>query len=770
MKNNTTAYNWRFFRAGGFDQVKIETGADLMNLDQLDQKLWVALACPTTGIEFDSKTAALIDSDKDGRIRANELIAAIKWAGSMVKNPDLLVKGGDSVALSDIADASLLASAKQILVNLGKKDAAAISLGDASDANKIFANTTFNGDGVIIAESASDAATKAVIADITACFGTVNDRSGKPGIDQAKADAFFAEATAFDAWTKKSDVDAATVLPAGAATAAANAAVKAIKTKVDDFFGRCRMAAFDPRTVALLNRTEAEYAAVAGKDLSIHVGEIASFPLAQIAAGKALPLKAGINPAHAAAVADLVANAVKPLLGDKTELTEADWAALQAKLAAFDAWSSGKAGAGVEKLGVARVREILGTKAQEKINALIVQDKALEPESTSIANVEKLVRFVRDLHTLCINFVNFKDLYDGGDPAVFQCGTLFLDQRSCSLCISVEDASKHGVMAGLAGAYLAYCDCTRKGTGEKITMVAVFSQGDDDNLMVGRNGVFYDRKGKDYDATISKILANPISLRQAFWSPYKKLVRMIEENVSKRAAAADGEANEKLKKAAETSAKLDEAAKKEEKPKVDVGMIAAMGVAFGAIGSALGYFLGMFKGVAFWQIPLIIVGIMLAISLPSVILAYMKLRKRNLGPILDANGWAVNAKAKVNVPFGTSLTGIAKLPAGANVDMSDRYAPKSAFLPKLVIIAVVVACLWSFLNDDQGRLNTWTNGQYGNLPSTEVLAQRAAAIKAEKEKQEAAAKTTAESAAKAEKDKQEAATKAAANAVTAPAK
>ncbi len=101
-------------------------------------------------------------------------------------------------------------------------------------------------------------------------------------------------------------------------------------------------------------------------------------------------------------------------------------------------------------------------------------------------------------------------------------------------------------MAGLAGAYLAYCDCVRKGTGEKLSIVAIFSQGDDDNLMVGRNGVFYDRKGRDYDATISKILSNPISLRQAFWSPYKKLVRIIDEQVAKRAAAADADVNTKL--------------------------------------------------------------------------------------------------------------------------------------------------------------------------------------------------------------------------------
>ena len=74
--------------------------------------------------------------------------------------------------------------------------------------------------------------------------------------------------------------------------------------------------------------------------------------------------------------------------------------------------------------------------------------------------------------------------------------------------------------------------------GEKMTIAAAFTDGDSDNLMVGRNGLFYDRKGQDWDATITKIIENPISIRQAFWAPYKKLVRLIEEQVARRAAAA----------------------------------------------------------------------------------------------------------------------------------------------------------------------------------------------------------------------------------------
>jgi hypothetical protein len=141
-----------------------------------------------------------------------------------------------------------------------------------------------------------------------------------------------------------------------------------------------------------------------------------------------------------------------------------------------------------------------------------------------------------------------------------------------------------------------------------------------------------------------------------------------------------------------------------------VGTVAAMGVAIGAIGSAIAYFLGLFKGIAPWQFPLMIIGLALLISGPSLILAYMKLRKRNLGPILDANGWAVNARARINVPFGASLTGIASLPAGSTVDVSDRYAEKAVLWPKLLIFLFFLWWAYAFL-DDTGILfrltSTW---------------------------------------------------------------
>ncbi len=722
MNRKSSNYAWKFFRVGGFDQVKLESGADLANLDQLDQKLWVALACPTRGLEFDDRTLDLIDSDKDGRVRVPEVIAATKWATSLLKNPDDLLKGPPSLSLTSINDATpegkqILSSAKQILANLGKKDEPNIDLEDVGDTAKIFAATNFNGDGIIPADAADDAATKAVIEDTIACLGFETDRSGKPGISQAKADQFFAELQAHSDWWKQAEGDK-TIVPLGEATAAASAAVKAVKAKVDDFFTRCDFAAFNPLATAALNRQEPDCLAFASKDLTVNTAEIANFPLAHIAAGNALPLVENVNPAWIAPLATLQTAAVKPLLGDKNSLAEAEWNSLQTKLAPFEAWAAGKVGAVVEKLGLKRIREILAGKSKEAINALIARDKALEPEANAIAAVEKLIRFNRDLYTLCVNFVSFQNFYSRKTPAIFQAGRLYLDRRSCDLCLTVHDAAKHATMAGLAGAYLAYLDCERKATGEKLSILAVFSQGDDDNLMVGRNGIFYDRKGKDYDATITSIISNPISVQQAFWSPYKKLVRFIEEQVAKRAAAADAAATSNLQSAATSTATPAATAAPN---KIDTGTLAAIALVLTTLMGALGVIFTKLLGLPTWEIPLAIIGIILAVSTPAVTIAWLKLRTRNLGPILDANGWAVNAQAKMNVPFGASLTKIAVLPPGSKRDLADPFAEKKKPW-ELYLTLIVIALLG--LGWYLGKLDGVLPGQ---IKSTTVLGTNAPA-------------------------------------------
>ncbi|MCK6481801.1 MAG: hypothetical protein L6R43_17150 [Planctomycetes bacterium] len=723
------AHRWRFARLGGFDQVRLETAEDFARLDQLDQKLWAALACPAKGLEIDERTLALVDADGDGRIRAPEVLAALKWAGARLKDLACLREGSDVLPLDRIAadreeGKAILASARQVLKGHGKADAPAISLADVLDTAKSFAATSLNGDGIIIAESAADDATRRVLSEIVDCLGPVADRSGKPGADQAKVEAFFAEAAALVAWEEKGAADPA-LSPLGAGTGAAVDAWRAVRAKVDDWFGRCRLAAFDPRALAALNRREEEYLAVAAADLSVSADEVAGFPLAKVGPGGTLSLVEGLNPAWAARVAAFRAAAAEPLLGPGTaSLSAEQWTSISARLAPHDAWRSSKPAAAVEKLGTARLREILASGARETLLRLVAEDRALEGEFRAIGEVERLLRYHRDLARLLRNFVNFSDFYGREKPATFQAGVLFLDGRSCELCVRVADAGKHAALAGMAKAYLAYCDCTRP-SGERMTVAAAFTDGDSDYLMVGRNGVFYDRQGRDWDATITKVVENPISIRQAFWSPYKKLVRMIEEQVAKRAAAAESESDRKLAGAATTAAEADRMKPPPEPKKVDVGTVAALGVAVGALGTMLtaivGYLTGLLE-LPFWQISLVVAGIFVLVSTPSMLIAWLKLRQRNLAPILDANGWAVNGRVRLNVRFGGSLTKVAKLPEGSAAAADDPYAEKASPWPRIAAVLLCLCFAWSLL-DDFGLVFRWTAGAMGSISSTEARSQ-----------------------------------------------
>jgi len=148
---------------------------------------------------------------------------------------------------------------------------------------------------------------------------------------------------------------------------------------------------------------------------------------------------------------------------------------------------------------------------------------------------------------------------------------------------------------------------------------------------------------------------------------------------------------------------------------MDTGTLAAIGLVLTSLLAALGGIFGAIAKLPAWQVPLAIVGILLAISLPSMLLAWLKLRRRNLGPILDANGWAVNAKAKMNVPFGGSLTRVAALPPGSQRDLVDPFAEKKRPWGLYITLAaiVVLAICW-YLGKLDGALP-------GPAKSTSVL-------------------------------------------------
>ncbi|MCF0176447.1 MAG: hypothetical protein HUJ94_06395 [Bacteroidales bacterium] len=696
-------YRWNFCKIGGVTRVSITKGEDIAHLEELDQKMWTALSCPVNGLEFDTATLALLDADNDGKIRVNEVVAASKWLGAALKNLDCLLTGDEALQLSAIngeteEGGKLLASASQVLANLGKADADAISVADTSDSVAIFAKTRFNGDGIITASTAEDEALKALIADIITVTGALKDRSGEDGVDEAKIEEFYAACADYSAWKAAAEADEKNIFPFGADTEAAFAACEAVKAKVADYFMRCKLVGFNAGAAPVLDVSVDKIQTISGNDLSSCAEEIASYPLARVTDSKLLPLT-GLNPAWAAAF-----EAVKTLalgkLAEKEAISEDEWNGVLASFAPYTAWKEAKKGAAVEALGDEKVEAIVKAAQKDALLSLVAQDKALEAEAAAIADLDKLTRLHRDFAKLLNNFVTMSDFYSNDKLAIFQAGRLYIDQKSCDLCVKIADMGKQGDVAVLSGLYLVYCTCTSKTKGQTINIVAALTDGDTDNIRVGMNAVFYDRDGVDYDAVVTKIVDNPISIRQAFLSPYKKLGRFISEKIEKSAAEKEGKATSNLISKADNISvpTTEEEAKAAAKPApFDIarfaGIFAAIGMAVGFIAQALVSFA---NGVTshWYVLPLLVIAVIVLVSGPSMFLAWLKLRKRNLAPVLNSNGWAVNSHLLVNTRFGSTLTNLVSFPV---VKAKDPYEKPGKGLRTTIWILVLLCGIFAAL-------------------------------------------------------------------------
>ena len=537
-------HTWSYANIGGNTRVVIKNGKDIQHLADLDEKLWTVLACPVTGLEIPDESLQYIDNNGDSKIHIADVISTADWLCKALRDPQVLFKGQDALALEEIADEALLAMA-----------------------------TPLAADGIITLD-----AIKAAIAGATI---------------EAQA------------------------APEAPYTADIMAAYKACQEAYAQYFQTAKL-----QTLGL---------------------------------------------------ATLPADAAAP------GLTEEQFTEMGKKIAEYEA---GKAAA-----DSANAAALAAAKAQYK-------------------PLEKLLLLCRDFVTLLHNFVSFQDFYakrakallgrganDESPWAIFQAGTLVIDQRACNLCLKVSDMAKHNTQAPDSGMFLIYCNCKHHASGQTMQIVAAMTVGDIHNLKVGKNALFYDRQGRDWEAEVVKIIDNPISIGQAFWSPYRKLGEWVSGLITKSAA-------EKEKKSfADLTAKLQTppaAGQAAQPAPFDIakfaGIFAAIGMAVGAIGTFLTSLLnevGEFAKNGWWAIPTLIICILLAISGPSMVLAWMKLRKRNLAPLLNANGWAINADAIVNVLFGNTLTEQAQYPI---VKLKDPHA-KTKKLTKGGQWAIAIAAI-----------------------------------------------------------------------------
>lgn len=614
-----TKYKWSFYSLGGVTRVNIRSGQDIANLGQLDKKMWTVLSCPVKGLEFSAKTLNLLDIDKDGKIKTKEIVAAAEYVTGALKNPDVLLKSKDTVALSEfntdsIAGKKLQETATEILSVLG------INSAEISQSN------------------------------IEAYVASVNAQTP----DSCEAEPI----------TK----------PYGDNTDAVIAAYNDLNAKVLDYFLRCKLLAYNSECSSVIDSSVASIGNISTGDLSAKMGEIAAMPLAKPLTSITLPTVDSVNPAWKETYKTVANLALAVDFADMQSWGETQWQQVGAKLSAYTGAVTAQTSS--EQCAFSAQRE------------------------SKLANATELDNFIclyKDLYVLIKNYVVFSDFYSRSDEhlAVFQAGQLFIDQRCCDLCVRVEDMGQHADMAKLSGMFLIYCNCVSYTGTETMNIVAVLTEGDVNGLRAGKHALFIDRQGKDWYATVTNVVDNPVSIRQAFWSPYRKLSRWCSEKINKMAEDRENKVSGDMTNVVQ--AKIDGEGKSTKQQAFDIakfaGIFAAIGLAIGTLGSFLNGVVDKCLVLQWWKLLIIIAIILLLISGPSMFIAWSKLRKRDLGPVLNANGWAINSRVLVNVRFGHTLTSLAKYPKldVNKLSAADPFAKKkSSFWPWFFAILIVL--------------------------------------------------------------------------------
>lgn len=688
------SHTWTFQRVGGLDQVVLKNANDIINLPNLDPKLWVALSCPTTGLDFDQRTLELLDSDKDGRIRIPDILDAISWVKDKIVSFDTIIQSSETLSLSQIDDSTeqgkkLLVTAHSILANLNKSQADYLTQDDVQQSLKINASKLYNGDLIFPPSAELSPEMQNFIQTALKTTGGQKDMSGQDGINLEIAQTFVKNLKSWQAWqTNISN----TQTPFGENRSEIWKLVQELKPKIDDYFLRVELAQYAPQAQTALNVDE-KYIVPSQNGL-LSDEALSELPLSKIDTNNSLDLVNGLNPLWKSKITRFRA-LVASHLSDPNHLTQQEWQNIQTSLDAYATLISSKPDieqlsvatkptASIEDIPADQITHFINDNLLDEFEKMVEQDNKTPISASDVFVLEKLVLFQKHLYRLLINFASFAEFFSLDHYAAFQLGKLYIDGRCATLCVAVENIAKHSTMANYSELCLLYCECTR--LGQKQTIVAAITAGQGDLLMEGRNGVFIDNAGNDWDANVVKMISKPISIQQAIWAPYQRIGRLITEQINKWASNKDADIEKTSTQAVQNPENKFDIGK-------SVGIFAAIGLAIGAIGTALATIFQAIFSLSWWQFPLVILGLFLIISGPSVILAWLKLRRRTLGPLLEASGWAINGQVKINLLLGGLLTSKAELPANAKRNLSDPLRKRNKKARIIFWSAILVGVL-----------------------------------------------------------------------------
>lgn len=667
----------KFERIGGSLQPNITKGEDLAKLLELDPAHWAVTSIDTTKYSCDPEFLEFLDTDRNGKIRVDEIKNILRWVLPRMKNFQGFEKGSTELVFADLDQntpegLAIYNSAKFAMQNAGMPEADRITLADIRDHQKLLAYGLSNGDGVVPPEQICVEELSIFANQVMTLGGKVKDISGADGIDAGIVAAFAGNATKFLAW-KKAPSENPAIFARGADTPALYGKFISVKEKVDEYFKLCQVIALADGNSTLTA------SALDPMNIASMENFMKNAPIAKAVAAEELDLNGNLNPAWKGALEGFF-NAFVP---EKSVITIADWKEITAILTPYGSWINSKPCAifdAMDDAALAKLQQDLDNGMTGKLEELIALDKSSGENVLCFSQVRKLILLQQNLMEFLNNYVSLKALFTSDRQAMLQHGELIMDGRHFSLVTPLTNIAEHKKLAGKCYICVMYIE-TVSGVGaamKKLNYAVAVTSGDMNNLFVGKYGIFITGNGTVCDAKVVDYIQQPVSFSEALKMPFFKFGEMVGKQIDKFFSARSKEVESGVTKSFTDAQKYTPADPKgapkppAQTPAVSGSMmLMGGGLGIAAIGSSFAFMAQAMKNVSVWNVLLVFLCVILIFSGPLVIMSLIKLYRRSISSFLEAGGVAINKRMRLTRKMGAIFTRNPHIPLKNFINSQD---------------------------------------------------------------------------------------------------
>ncbi|MCM8543345.1 MAG: hypothetical protein NE328_23955 [Lentisphaeraceae bacterium] len=641
---------------GGSYQLDIRTAVDLEALELMDEAFWMSTSAPVFGLNCDPDLLQLLDTNKNGRILSSDIRVAVAKLLKNLKTKENIDNRSELLGVEDIDDSHdsgklVKDSIIEVLRNLNKPADHKLSLKELRDHTAILCNGLTNGDGIIPPNRVEDKEVKLLIEDIMQCLGCHDDVNGNPGIGAEKLKQFLELSKKYISWKDSGEFNPE-ILPLHENTAEAFEVFSSITSKIDEYFKLCELQKFNKDIKRIQKEPESPPQIYQSSE---NIDEyLKNSPLAPVSENAILKLTEPINPYFKNQLTKLQEQVLDEFLARPVmEVYKVDWLKVCDIFKPFENWLLSSNGIEVKSVDEARLRQYLDSDIPAKLQKMIDADKALGKKLKVRQELEEIIILQKNIIDFCNNFVSFPQLYNPEHRAIFEIGYLVIDGRIFNFNLPVEDVKEHSEAAKKSGIYLLYLEITGSKEDKPFFVCTPVTSRKIGLLDVNKRGVLFDLDGKEWDAKVIKVVHNPVSLTEAITAPFRKVSRMLMEAIDKISSETEKELENKLNKAstnlhkdvAKTVANTKADSKHPSSTVRDLMMTGSL--TFAALGSSFAYISSTFAKLEWDQGMFAIAIAIIVITLPIVIVSSFKLHRRNMSSILEASGWAINARMRL---------------------------------------------------------------------------------------------------------------------------